>query len=175
MIIFNLKEAVEILERTPDVLTSLLGNLPDRWIYNNEGGESWSPFDIVGHLIHGEKMDWIPRAKIILECGEEKPFEPFDRFAQFNDSKGKTLNNLLEEFAKLRYVNIDVLKKLNLDENDFNKKGIHPEFGKVTLKQLFSTWVVHDLSHIRQISRVMAKQYKNEIGPWEKYLPVINE
>jgi hypothetical protein len=172
---FNLKEAIEILERTPDVLTSLLSGLSDGWIYNTEGGESWSPFDIVGHLIHGEKNDWILRAKIILDYGEEKPFEPFDRFAQFKDSEGKTFNELLEEFKKLRNENIDVLNKLNLNENDFNKKGFHPEFGKVTLKQLLSTWVVHDLSHIRQISRVMAKQYKNEIGPWAKYLPVINE
>jgi hypothetical protein len=175
MINFNLKETIEILERTPDVLTSLLGGLSDGWIYNNEGGESWSPFDIIGHLIHGEKRDWIPRAKIILEYGEDKPFEPFNRFAQFKDSEGKTLNELLEEFTKLRNENIDVLKKLNLNENDFNKKGIHPEFGKVTLKQLLSTWVVHDLSHIRQISRVMAKQYKKEIGPWGTYLPAINE
>jgi hypothetical protein len=172
---FNLKEATEILERTSTVLISLLSGLSDKWIYNNEGGESWNPFDIVGHMIHGEKKDWIQRAKIILEYGEEKPFEPFDRFVQFKDSEDKTLNDLLEEFAKLRKENIDVLNKLNLDENDFNKTGIHPDFGKVTLKQLLSTWVVHDLSHIRQISRVMAKQYKNGIGPWEKYLPVINE
>ena len=175
MFSFNLKKAIEILKRTPAVLTSLLGGLSDVWIYNNEGGESWSPFDIVGHLIHGERKDWILRAKTILEDGEDKPFEPFDRFAQFKDSEGKTLSDLLEKFAKLRKENIDVLNKLNLNEIDFNKKGIHPEFGEVTLKQLLSTWAVHDLSHIRQISRVMAKQYKNEIGPWEKYLPVINE
>jgi hypothetical protein len=175
MINFNLKEAIEILERTPAVLRSLLDGLSDRWIYNNEGGESWNPYDTVGHLIHGEKKDWIQRAKLILEYGEKKPFEPFDRFAQFKDSEGKTLNDLLEEFEKLRNENIDVLNKLNLNENDFNKKGIHPEFGKVTLKQLLSTWAVHDLSHIRQISRVMAKQYKNEIGPWGKYLAVMNE
>jgi len=175
MINFNLKEAIGILGRTPAVLISLLSGLSPTWIYNNEGGESWNPFDIVGHLTHGEKMDWIPRSKIILENGEKNTFEPFDRFAQFKDSKGKTLNDLLEEFTKLRKSNIDVLNKLNLDENDFNKKGIHPEFGKVTLKQLFSTWVAHDLSHIRQIARVMAKQYKNEIGPWGIYLPVINE
>ena len=122
-----------------------------------------------------KKKDWIRRAKIILEYGEEKPFEPFDRLAQFKNSEGKTLNDLLEEFAKLRKENIDVLNKLNLNENDYNKKGIHPEFGSVTLKQLLSTRVVHDLSHIRQISRVMAKQYKKEIGPWETYLPVMNE
>jgi len=175
MINFNLKEAIEILGRTPGILTALLNGLSDRWIYNNEGGESWNPYDIVGHMLHGEKKDWIPRAKIILEYGEDKPFEPFDRFAQFKDSEGKALNDLLEEFATLRDENIDVLNKFNLGENDFNKKGIHPEFGKVTLKQLLSTWVVHDLSHIRQISRVMAKQYKNEIGPWVTYLPVINE
>jgi len=172
---FNLIEVMEILERTPAVLISLLSGLSDRWIYNNEGGESWNPYDIVGHLIHGEKKDWIQRTNIILEYGEDKPFEPFDRFAQFKDSVGKTLNDLLEEFTKLRKENIEVLNNLNLDEKDLNKKGIHPEFGNVTLKQLLSTWVVHDLSHIRHISRVMAKQYKNEIGPWEKYLRVINE
>lgn len=175
MINFNLKEATEILERTPAVLISLLSGLSDKWIYNNEGGESWTPYDIVGHLIHGEKKDWIQRTNIILEYGEDKPFEPFDRFAQFKDSKGKTLNDLLEEFEKLRKVNIDLLNNLNLDGTDLDKKGNHPEFGSVTLKQLLSTWIVHDLSHIRQISRVMAKQYKNEIGPWEKYLRVINE
>ncbi len=175
MINFNLKEAIEILERTPAVLISLLSGLSDGWIYNNEGGESWNPYDIVGHMIHGEKNDWILRAKTILKYGEENPFEPFDRFAQFKESEGKTLNDLLEEFAKLRNENIDVLHKIDLNENDLNKKGIHPEFGKVTLKQLLSTWVVHDLSHIRQISRVMAKQYKKEIGPWRIYLPVINE
>jgi hypothetical protein len=172
---FNLKEAIEILERTPAVLISLLSGLSDRWIYNNEGGESWNPYDIVGHMIHGEKKDWIQRAKTILEYGEEKPFEPFDRFAQFKDSEGKTLNDLLEEFAKMRNENIDELHKLDLNENDFKKKGNHPEFGTVTLEQLLSTWIVHDLSHIRQITRVMAKQYKNEIGPWEKYLPVMNQ
>ena len=175
MINFNLKEATEILERTPAVLISLLSGLSDKWIYNNEGGESWTPYDIVGHLIHGEKKDWIQRTNIILEHGEDKPFEPFDRFAQFKDSEGKTLNDLLEEFEKLRKVNIDVLNNLNLEKKDLNKKGIHPEFGNVTLKQLLSTWIVHDLSHIRQIARVMAKQYKNEIGPWEKYLRVTNE
>ena len=172
---FNLKDAIEILERTPVVLTSLLKGLSDRWIYNNEGGESWNPYDIVGHMIHGEKKDWIQRAKTILEYGEDKPFEPFDRFAQFKDSEGKTLNDLLEEFAKLRNENIDVLNKLNLNEDDLNKKGTHPDFGIVTLKQLLSTWVVHDLSHIRQISRVMAKQYKKELGSWGTYLPAINE
>jgi hypothetical protein len=172
---FNLKEAIEFLERTPAVLISLLSGLSDRWIYNNEGGESWNPYDIVGHMIHGEKKDWVRRAKTIPEYGEEKPFEPFDRFAQFKESEGKTLNDLLEEFAKLRNENIDVLHKIDLNENDLNKKGIHPEFGKVTLKQLLSTWVVHDLSHIRQISRVMAKQYKNEIGSWGTYLLAINE
>lgn len=175
MINFNLKEATEILERTPAVLTSLLSGLSEKWIYNNEGGESWNPYDVVGHLVHGEKKDWVLRTKTILEYEERKTFEPFDRFAQFNDSKGKTLNDLLEEFAKLRKENITELMKLNLKENDLDKKGIHPEFGTVTLKQLLSTWVVHDLSHIRQIARVMAKQYKTEIGPWEKYLRVVNE
>lgn len=175
MIQFELTEAIRILERTPGVLKSLLSDLPDRWIYHNEGENSWSPFDIVGHLIHGEKTDWIPRAKIILNNGEEKPFVPFDRFAQFNESEGKTINQLLNEFEMLRFKNLQLLKGLALKKGDFQKKGIHPEFGVVTLQQLLGTWVVHDLGHIRQICRVMAKQYKDDIGPWEKYLPVVNE
>ena len=172
---FNLNDAVLILERTPGVLKAYLKDLPDNWIKQNEGGESWSPFDIVGHLIHGEKTDWIPRTKIILEDGEERPFEPFDRFAQFENSKEENINELLDEFESLRKQNLRTLQSMKLTENDLQKKGIHPEFDTITLEQLLSTWVVHDLGHIRQISRVMAKLYKEEIGPWEKYLPVVEE
>ena len=172
---FDLIYAIQILEKTPSVLSALLSNLSDDWIYRNEGEKSWSPFDILGHLIHGEKTDWIPRTKIILEFGEKKTFEPFDRFRQFTDSEEKTLQDLLIEFQSLRKENLETLKSLNLNKNDFQKTGVHPDFGQVTLRQLLSTWVVHDLSHIRQITRVMAKQYKDEVGPWQKYLPVVHE
>ena len=172
---FDINEAIQILEKTPKILNAFLSDLPDSWIISNEGNESWSPFDILGHLIHGEKTDWITRAKITLNNRTEEPFPPFDRFAQFVDSKGKTVSTLLSEFENLRNKNIQILKEMNITQADYIKTGIHPNFGKVTLKQLLSTWVVHDLSHIRQIARVMAKQYAEEIGPWGKYLPVVNE
>jgi len=140
----------------------------------NEGGESWSPFDIVGHLVHGEKTDWITRTETILKYGKEKTFEPFDRFAQFENSKGKNINELLSEFSALRLKNLHRLNEMNIREDDLIKKGIHPHFGKVTLRELLATWVVHDLGHISQIARVMAKQYKDEVGPWKEYLPVVN-
>lgn len=172
---FDLEDSIKILERMPDVLRTLLSGLPESWIRTNEGGDSWSAFDIVGHLAHGEKTDWITRAKTILEHGKEKPFVPFDRFAQFRDSEGKSLNELLEEFRNLRNENIETLKGLNLTGEDFKREGIHPELGTVTLEQLLATWVVHDLGHLRQISRILAKNYKEEIGAWEKYLPVVHE
>lgn len=172
---FSLDKSLEILERTPGVISNMLENLSGFWIHNNEGPDSWSPYDIVGHLIHGEKTDWIPRIKIILEYGEERPFEPFDRFAQFQDFTDKKLDQLLKEFHQLRSENIETFRKLNLDTDDLDKSGIHPDFGPVTLQELIAAWVVHDLSHIRQIGRVMAKQYKSEVGPWEAYLPVLNE
>jgi hypothetical protein len=171
---FNINSAIEILERTPRVLTSMLDGLSHEWINNNEGEQTWSPFDVVGHLIHGEKTDWMVRAEIILSGREPKTFKPFDRFAQFEQSKGKTLTQLLEEFQYLRMKNLTVLKSKSLSPHDFKKTGIHPTFGEVTLEQLLSTWVAHDLGHIAQISRVMAKQYKNEVGPWNAYLPVLD-
>ena len=172
---FDIDEAIQILENTPQVLAAFLGPLPDSWIHANEGEETWSPFDILGHLVHGEKADWTNRTRTILEKGISETFQPFDRFAQFRDSKGKSLTGLLTEFEQLRKKNIEYLKEQALSVNDLEKKGIHPEFGEVTLKQLLSTWVVHDLGHIRQIARVLAKQYKNEIGPWEKFLRVVDE
>ena len=172
---FKLARSIEILERTPATLKSLLGGLSDKWIYENEGDESWSPFINVGHLIHGEKTDWIPRIRIILQHGESRPFDPFDRFAQFSETKNKNLNELLEEFQALREKNIQALNEMDIKEKDLSKTGIHPDLGRVTLKQLIATWVVHDLGHIRQIARVMAKQYKVDVGPWEKYLPVLHE
>lgn len=170
---FSLEKSIHILERTPSILKALLQNLSEDWTTPNEGPETWSPYDVVGHLIHGEKTDWIPRARIILEQGEKQPFTPFDRFAQFVESKGKTLNQLLDEFESHRTDNIKTLKALNITEADLTKTGIHPEFGAVTLENLLAAWVVHDLGHIHQISRVMAKQYTNEVGPWTQYMGVL--
>jgi len=169
---FSLLQSMEILERTPVVIDSLLGNLSDSWVKGNEGGESWSPYDIVGHLIHGEKTDWMVRAEIILSK-RDKHFELFDRFAQFQDSKGKNLQQLLDEFHELRRNNLQKLKTMSVSNDDLTKTGIHPAFGEVTLSQLLATWVVHDLNHIHQISRVMAKQYASAVGPWIEYLGVL--
>ena len=171
---FKLDKAVEILERTPGVIEELLKGLSQEWIMNNEGSDTWSPYDILGHLIHGEKTDWIVRMEIIISDNNDKTFQPFDRFAQFEQSKGKTLQQLIDEFKELRKQNIAVLISKNFNESTLNKTGIHPAFGIVTLSQLLSTWVVHDLSHIAQIARVMAKQYKTEVGPWQAYLPILN-
>ena len=170
---FSLDQAVEILSQTPVTLRSLLSGLSAPWINNNEGVQTWSPFDVVGHLIHGERTDWMPRLKIILELGESRPFDPFDRSAQFEASKGKSLSELLETFATLRRQNLATLKQLNLTEKHFKLKGIHPDFGPVTLGQLLATWVVHDLDHLGQIARVLAKQYKAEVGPWINYLSIL--
>jgi uncharacterized damage-inducible protein DinB len=171
---FELEEAVAILQRTPTVLRELLSNLSDDWITQNEGPESWSPFDVVGHLLHGDQADWIPRARIILEYGETRPFEPFDRFAQFEKSKGKSLAQLLDEFAAVRRRNLEELAAMNLTSEQIAKRGRHPDLGTVTLGQLLATWTVHDLSHISQITRVMCKQYGAAVGPWKEYLPVLN-
>jgi uncharacterized damage-inducible protein DinB len=172
---FDVSNAIEILEQTPFVVETLLTRLSPGWTSNNEGKETWSPYDVVGHLIHGEKTDWIPRMEIILSINPGKEFQPFDRFAQFKDSHRKNLRDLLDEFKTLRAENIRVLKEKKLSEADLMKTGIHPDFGSVTLKQLLSTWVVHDLEHIAQIARVMSKQYKDEVGPWTKYLPILNK
>jgi hypothetical protein len=170
---FELGHAINILNRTPTVLRDLLQDLPPAWIENNEGENTWSPFDVVGHLIYGEQVNWIPRAKMILEFGMQKPFTPFDRFAQFEASKGKTMPELLEQFELLRAQNILILKEMRLNAQDLEKLGHHPEFGGITLSQLLSTWVVHDLDHIVQISRVMAKNYRDAVGPWRAYLSVL--
>ncbi len=171
---FNLPESIKILSRTPNVIEVMLAGLSDEWIFNNEGGESWNAFDIVGHYIHGEQTDWIPRMQVILSDKTDKMFVPFDRFAQFNNSKGKTLNELLDEFKRLRKENLHILQSANLTEADLEKTGIHPHFGSVTLKQLLATWVAHDLSHIHQLCRVLAKQYSEAVGPWKEYLGVLN-
>lgn len=170
---FDLIKSIEILSNTPSVLESLLYNLSNEWLYSNEGQDTWSPFDIVGHLVHGEKTDWMERMDIILNK-EDKHFKPFDRFAQFTESKGKSINELLSVFRKLRTDNLSLIKSMNITDEMLSLKGIHPKFGGVTLKQLLSAWVVHDLGHIAQISRVMAKQYKSETGPWIEYLPILS-
>ena len=170
---FALAKSIEILERTPDVLIAMLQNISADWTSNNEGKDSWSVYDIVGHLIHGEKTDWIPRLEIILSDKQDKTFEPFDRFAQFKENEGKSLTQLLDEFKRLRKKNLEHLRLKGLSDKDYEEKGIHPVFGEVTLLQLLSTWTVHDLNHIAQISRVMAKQYKAEVGPWIKFLTIL--
>jgi hypothetical protein len=170
---FNLDQSIALLCRTPQTLEFLLGGLPSEWVLNNEGDSTWSPFDVVGHLIHGERTDWIPRIKTVLQFGESRAFEPFDRFAQFEESKGKRLEELLTTFKDLRSRSIQTLKEMNIGPDDLAKVGRHPEFGRVTLKELIATWVVHDLDHVVQISRTMAKQYREEVGPWRAYLSVL--
>jgi hypothetical protein len=172
---FTVNHSVEILARTPKVLEALLAGLSGDWVFKNEGSDSWSPFDVVGHLIHGEKTDWIPRMNIIFEYGVSKTFDHFDRFAQFEESKGKSLVLLLEEFTRLRQENLRILKNTRLSEADLDRKGRHPAFGEVSLRQLLATWTAHDLSHIAQIARVMARQYRDEIGPWVSYLGIMGQ
>lgn len=171
---FDLTKSIQILSRTPAVLKAYLNNLPDGWTRENEGSDTWSAYDIVGHLIHGEKTDWIVRARIILSKDDgDKTFEPFDRLAQFDRDQNQPISELLDEFAELRLNNLQELKEMDIREWDLNKTGIHPDLGETTLSQLLSTWVVHDMGHIAQISRVMAKQYKDEVGPWSAYLSIL--
>ena len=175
---FRLAEAIAVLTRTPAALDALLRGLPDIWVRDNEGRskegkDTWSAFDIVGHLIVGERTDWMPRARIILEHGEARPFDPFDRFAQVKESQGKSLEQLLDEFARLRKENLAALQALNLQPEDLSRRGRHPELGVVTLSELLATWAVHDLTHVHQLSRVMAHQYRDAVGPWSAYLGVL--
>lgn len=170
---FTIARSIEILERTPGVLTAMLQGISSEWALTNEGGETWSPYDVIGHLIHGEQTDWLERLDIILSDKADKTFRPFNRFAQFEESKGKSLNQLLDEFAALRRKNIAYLRTKELSEHDLDKKGIHPAFGEVTLTNLVATWAVHDLDHISQIARVMAGQYKSATGPWVEYLRIL--
>jgi DinB superfamily len=171
---FEMREAVAVLARTPAALDALLRGLPDGWIAANEGGGTWSPFDVIGHLIHGEETDWMPRAKIILAEGEARAFDKFDRLAQFEASQGRTLDSLLDEFAALRRRSLNELAALKLTDADLDRRGRHPELGVVTLRQLLATWVAHDLDHVVQVSRVLARQYSDEVGPWRAYLRVIS-
>jgi hypothetical protein len=169
-----MEEAVAILARTPSTLDALLRGLPAAWIVAHEGGETWSAFDVIGHLIHGEQTDWVPRAKIILEYGDARPFDSFDRLAQRAASAGRTLPNLLDDFARLREINLHELASLHLSDADLDRRGQHPELGLVTLRQLLATWVAHDFDHIMQISRVLGRQYSAEVGPWRAYLRIIS-
>ena len=171
---FNVDEAVAVLERTPASLAALLEGLPGAWISATEGVDTWSPYDVIGHLIHGERTDWIPRARHIL-AGETRAFDKFDRTAQSTDSTGQSLSELLAEFARLRRENIAALENLSLTREDLDRKGLHPELGEVTLAQLLATWVVHDLDHVAQIARVMAKSYTMAVGPWTAYLSILHD
>jgi hypothetical protein len=171
---FDLQQTIALLSRTPSLLNALLRDLPQTWTLGNEGGKTWSPFDIVGHLIHGERTDWMPRARMILQHGESRAFDPFDRLAQERESQGKSLRELLDEFARLRSKNLNALGAMNLQPSDFDRRGRHPELGVVTLSQLLATWAVHDLTHLHQLSRVMAYQYTDLVGPWSAYLGVLH-
>jgi hypothetical protein len=169
----KLEETTALLARTPGVLDGLLRELPEIWTRGKEGAGSWSPFDVVAHLIHAEREDWMPRARMILDFGETKAFEPFDREGNFSESQKKTLEQLLEEFAQLRAESLQQLRAMTLDPRDLEKKGRHPALGAVTLSQLLATWAAHDLTHLHQISRVMAEQYREAVGPWCKFLGVM--
>lgn len=168
-----LQDTVSLLSRTPAALDALLRDLPESWTRCNEGGTTWSAFDVVGHLIHCERADWMPRAKMILQFGESRTFEPFDREGLVRETRGKSLEQLLDEFARLRSENLRELRALNLRPEDLERRGRHPGFGTVTLSQLLATWAAHDLTHLHQLSRVMAHQYRAAVGPWTVYLGVM--
>lgn len=170
---YELEQTISLLNRTPAALNALLRDLPETWTLRNEGGDTWTPFDVVGHLVHAERTDWMARTKRILEFGETKPFDPFDRFGQQRESRGKSMPELLDEFARLRADNVRELRSFNLQKEDLAKRGQHPSLGVVTLSQLLATWAAHDLTHLHQISRVMAYQYRDAVGPWSKYLGVM--
>jgi hypothetical protein len=171
---FDLDHAIAVLERTPDVLDQWLRGLPLEWTTADEGPDTWNPFDIVGHLVDGEETDWIPRTQIILSDADERAFAPFDRLRHRTRNRGKRLDALLEEFVALRRRNLETLRGLRITESDLARTGVHPEFGAVTLEQHLATWVAHDLGHVAQIARVMAKQYSGAVGPWSAYLPVLH-
>ncbi|HYD54233.1 MAG TPA: DinB family protein [Gemmatimonadaceae bacterium] len=170
---FDLESGIAILQRTPQVLRALLGGLPPAWTDADEGPDSWSPYVVVGHLIHGERTDWIPRARLIRAQGPDRRFVPFDRFAQFRDSEGKSLVELLDDFARLRAENLAILAGWQLGERELDLAGEHPALGAVTLRQLLATWTAHDLAHLTQIARTMACQYREAVGPWREYLSVM--
>jgi len=170
----DLSQTINILTRTPVVLNALLKDAPAELITGNEGADTWSPFDIIGHLIHAETTDWIPRTRMILTHGESRTFEPFDRFAQQGRSRGKSIFDLLQEFETLRGQSLDALREMKITADQLSQRGMHPHFGSVTLRQLLATWVAHDLSHIAQAVRVMCRQYSEDVGPWKEYLPILS-
>lgn len=170
----NLQNTISLLTRTPAALNVLLRDLPETWTFRNEGENTWSAFDIIGHLNHGERTDWMPRVKLVLQFGETQPFEPFDRQGYAREMQGKSLGQLLDEFARLRAENLAELRALNLRPEDLEWRGRHPALGIVTLSQLLATWAAHDLTHVHQISRVMAHQYREVVGPWSAYLGVLH-
>lgn len=171
---FQLDDALSILSHTPAALDAMVRGLPEPWLHANEGPETWSPFDVVGHLVAGERTDWVTRLRMILEHGDKHPFEPFNRTAMFEESKGKTIAELLDTFATLRAQNLETVRALQLEPADFARRGMHPSLGSVTLEQLLATWVTHDMTHLVQISRVIAKQFKDEVGPWREFIGVLN-
>jgi hypothetical protein len=171
---FSIDQSLALLARTPATLDALLRDLPPEWTHANEGPSTWSAFDVVGHLIHGEKTDWIARARRILEHGESLAFDPFDREAQFRDSAGKSLPQLLDEFAYVRAQNLAALRALNLQPEQLALRGRHPALGTATLSELIATWAVHDMTHLHQIARILAHQYRDSAGPWVKYLGVLH-
>lgn len=170
---FTLDSALPILERTPGILRALLAGLGPEWTQTNYGPDTFSPFDVVGHLLHGEKADWLARARIILEHGPARPFDPYDRYAQFEASRGRTLLQLLDEFETLRRANLRTLREMQLGPDHFTRRGTHPALGEVTLGNLLATWVVHDLNHLAQIAKCLATQYAAEVGPWQEYLSIL--
>ncbi|MBL9119010.1 MAG: DinB family protein [Phycisphaerae bacterium] len=169
-----LDEVIELLRTTPSVLDAMLRRAPERFVLGSYGPNTFSPFDVVGHLITGERTDWIVRLRLILERGTSEPFPKYDRYAQFESSAGRTLDDLLDEFARLRAANLAVLLAANISIDDLTRRGLHPALGEVTLENLLATWVAHDLNHIAQIARAMAWQYETEVGPWRKYLGILN-
>jgi hypothetical protein len=170
---FSLDRTIALLETTPATLRALLAGLPDFWTRADEGAATFSPYDVVGHLIHGERTDWMVRARVILEQGESRPFDRFDRFAQSRESAGKPLRALLDEFDALRRENLARLAAMHLGPADLERRGMHPVLGSVTLQNLLATWAVHDLTHLHQIARTMAHQYRGEVGPWSVFLGVL--
>jgi len=169
----SLQNTIALLSRTPAALDSLLRGLPETWTLANEGENTWRVFDVIGHLIDGERVNWMPRAKLILQSGESQTFVPFDRGGHVREGQGKSLEQLLDEFAHLRSENLNELRALHLKLEDLQRRGQHPAFGSVTLSQLLATWATHDLTHLHQISRIMAGQYREAVGPWSAYLGVL--
>ncbi len=169
----NLQHTISLLVHSPAALDALLRDLPETWTLRNEGQDTWSTFDVIGHLIHGERTDWMPKARMVLQFGETETFEPFDRWGHVRECQGKSLGQLLDEFARLRSENLDELRALNLRQEDLELRGRHPALGAVTLSELLATWAAHDLTHLHQISRVMAHQYREAVGPWNGSLGVL--